>query len=243
MQVNFNDMAAQYSRNRRANPDVVNGLAESSRINEGSKVLDVGCGTGDCIIALTEQIGCLGWGVDPSEQMLATAIERSDKVTFQVGMGEKLDFPDDHFDFVFSVNVMHHMKGHREYFGEAMRVLKPGGLICTVTHAQRVHRETFPDPIAVYFPQSEIDSYPEITELLNNMNGVQFGNIREDFILGSNQVTDITPYIEKSFSPLLKLDEEAFRQGIEKMKEDLKKGNIEFESKASLLWGTVKDFE
>jgi ubiquinone/menaquinone biosynthesis C-methylase UbiE len=78
----------------------------TSGVGAVSKVLEVGCGTGNYIVALESLVGYSCWGIDQSEQMLFKARERSGKISFQLGKAERLDFPQDFFDLVFSVDVI-----------------------------------------------------------------------------------------------------------------------------------------
>ena len=100
-------------------------------------MLEVGCGTGNYIVALEEVCGCLCWGDDPSEQMLVRAQERSTRVRFRLGGAEALGFLPGFFDLVFSVDVIHHVSDRLRHFREVWRVLKPGGRLCTVTCVSR----------------------------------------------------------------------------------------------------------
>jgi len=89
-------------------PEVLKQLLSSGEIAAASQVLEVGCGTGNYIIAIEQATGCQGWGIDPSAEMLARARARSCAVSFRPGRGEKLALPGRHFDLVFSVDVIHH---------------------------------------------------------------------------------------------------------------------------------------
>ena len=51
------------------------------------------------------------------------------------------------------------------------------------------------------------------------------------------QLTDIKPYLEKSYGPLVRISEESFRLGIDRMEQDLEKGPIDYTEEFSLLWG------
>ena len=55
----------------------ISGLLDRLRVDESSRVLDVGCGRGEMLQLLVDASGCTGVGVDPDEDELAIARERS----------------------------------------------------------------------------------------------------------------------------------------------------------------------
>jgi SAM-dependent methyltransferase len=104
----------------------------------GLKVLDVGCGNGYVLFQYARN-GAEVTGVD----LTATAIDLSCKRfalgglrgTFVEIDGEHLPFPDDHFDIVCSMGVLHHISNPQPTVDEIYRVLKPGGrLIAMLYH-------------------------------------------------------------------------------------------------------------
>ncbi|NLX14771.1 MAG: glycosyltransferase [Phycisphaerales bacterium] len=75
----------------------------------GSRVLDLGCGTGDLLEALGPSRGV---GVDCSGKMIDLAQRRHPNLTFAVGYGESLgeaDVPDGPYDYITLVNVIGEM--------------------------------------------------------------------------------------------------------------------------------------
>jgi ubiquinone/menaquinone biosynthesis C-methylase UbiE len=203
-----------------------------------SKVLEVGCGTGNYIIALSELTGALGWGLDPSESMLAQARSRSSRVTFRRGQAERLDYPPEFFDLVFSVDVIHHVAGRLEYLEEAYRVLKPGGRLCTVTDSEGVIRHR--QPLSTYFPETvqvELDRYPRMADLRDMMGRVGFSEVAEELVELHYQLKDVQAYRDRAFSSLHLIAEEAFQRGIERMERDLWAGPIPCVARYVLLWG------
>ena len=89
-------------------------LAAAVSIQPGQRVLDVGCGTGYFARLIAAAVGSDGHvvGVDASMSMIEYArrtAARTANCEFQVGSGEALRVPDDHFDVVVSSLVMHHL--------------------------------------------------------------------------------------------------------------------------------------
>lgn len=96
----------------------------------GARVLDVGCGTGVLLHALS-----LAWpeakltGIDLSPEMLKVARAKGLSAALAAGDAESLAFPDDAFDLVVSVSVFHFLRRPGEALREMRRVLVPGGRI------------------------------------------------------------------------------------------------------------------
>ncbi len=237
--IDYDQIVSEYARHRQVHPEVLKSLLSTSGVGGASRVLEVGCGTGNYIIALEAHAGSSCWGIDPSGQMLCRAGERSKTIHFQPGQAERLDFPPDFFDLVFSVDVIHHLDDCLAYFREAYRVLRTGGKACTVTDSEWIIRHR--QPLTVYFPETvevELGRYPHIAELQDIMRGVGFSQITEDPAEFAYQLTDIQAYRDKACSALLLIPEEAFQRGIERMERDLSTGPIQCVSRYLLLWGT-----
>src|SRR5512142_1844610 len=83
-------------------------VVELAGIQAGQSVLDVACGTGNLTLTAQKYAGPGGRvvGIDASPEMIETAKKKAAKagtgVIFQVGLAEKLDFPEGTFDVVIS---------------------------------------------------------------------------------------------------------------------------------------------
>lgn len=90
-------------------------------------VLEIGCGDGRITRALSGIPGRLV-GIDPDPDAIRKAIADVDGVRFDVGAGERLDFPDGSFDVVLFTLSLHHQNSEKA-LKEADRVLRTGGCI------------------------------------------------------------------------------------------------------------------
>lgn len=97
---------------------------------EGKVGLDLGCGTG-LVTQIASKYAKEIIGIDRNKAMLNEANEKTSlgaKMIFiQEDMTEKLDFPDQKFDFVISSLAINHIENIEPVFNEVYRVLKPGG--------------------------------------------------------------------------------------------------------------------
>ncbi len=118
-------------------------------LQQGERVLDVGCGTGTLALEAARYTGKEGRvvGIDPSEQQIARARSKETRhdvpVDFQTGVIEQLPFPDQTFDVVLSTLMMHHLPADikRRGLAEIVRVLKPGGRLVIADFKPRQERQ------------------------------------------------------------------------------------------------------
>ncbi|MBZ0288960.1 MAG: methyltransferase domain-containing protein, partial [Anaerolineae bacterium] len=195
IRMDYDQLAADYARNRRVNPEVLKALLSTPPVTQQTAVLEVGCGTGNYIIGLGANTGCMAWGLEPSAGMLAHALTRGSDVRFVSGCAEAIGLAADTFDLVFSVDVIHHVQDRPAYFHEAYRVLKPGGWLCTVTDSEAIVRKR--QPLSTYFPETvepELRRYPRMADLNTAMEGAGFQNLREQAVEFSYLLADLQIY-------------------------------------------------
>jgi cyclopropane fatty-acyl-phospholipid synthase-like methyltransferase len=240
VEIDYNTIAQEYGRHRRAQPLVVEALIRGAPVRADSRVLDVGCGSGNYAIALQEAVGCTCLGVDPSEEMLSKARARSTTVIFSSSSAEHIDCPPDSFDLVFSVDVIHHVVDRRAYMRGAHRALRKAGKICTVTDSEEIIRRR--QPLSTYFPETvepELRRYPRIPQLRALMSEVGFADIREETVRFAYPITDIQIFRDRTLSCLHLISPEAFDVGIAKLEEALRSnGSIHCVFEYDLLWGS-----
>jgi SAM-dependent methyltransferase len=96
-------------------------------IPDGSKVLDVGCNSGEFLNLLKTKKRCDVTGADISEEMVAAANAKG--ILAVRCDADKLPFPDASFDVVTLMEVLEHFHEPVPYLKEIRRVLRPDGIL------------------------------------------------------------------------------------------------------------------
>lgn len=123
----FDELAGDYQRFRIGYADEIYDLLREHAIEPGSRVLDLGCGTG-IVAARLVSAGCVVTGADVSEPMLAYARSVVPKATFVTAAAERLPFEAESFDAATCAQAFHWFDQARA-LEELSRVVRPGGTI------------------------------------------------------------------------------------------------------------------
>ena len=111
-------------------------MIEHYALKPGQKILDVGCGKGFQLYELTQILpGLEVWGIDVSEYAIEHGKEEI-KNRLQICNATKLPFPDQYFDFVFSINTLHDLHNYEldVALREIERVGKQNKYLCVETY-------------------------------------------------------------------------------------------------------------
>ncbi len=166
----FEAIAKEYDKGRRGE-SVEFWAGETARLahlDDGSLVLDLGCGTGIYTVGIGLETGASMCGLDPVSTMLARACEKTRTIPWMNAVGEWLPMRAGVFDCLFSSQVWHHIAEKQRTADECFRVLKPGGalVIRTISHEQlrgKVVFEYFPEILAhqleVYPSEEDFNRY------------------------------------------------------------------------------------
>ncbi|MHA1152886.1 MAG: class I SAM-dependent methyltransferase [Alphaproteobacteria bacterium] len=237
--VNYDGLARQYAQHRSTLPEITEALLQGGSLTRDSRVLEVGCGTGNYIRAIESAVGCACWGLDRSGEMLGHARAHSSGVEYSIGDATRLDFADESFDFVYSVDVIHHLGAKDQYYKEAYRVLGPGGRLCTMTHSEELIRRSM--VMSRFFPEAietNLARYPRIAELWTWMRDAGFGDLAEDTITSPFEIADSDCYSAKAYSTLHTIPQDAFERGLARLERELTAGPVTGVQRQSALWGS-----
>jgi ubiquinone/menaquinone biosynthesis C-methylase UbiE len=125
----YDDVRPGYS------PALLDLALERGGLAAGSRVLEVGCGTGKLTELLLER-GLRIDAVDPGRNMIAVAQKRlgpAAAVSFHVGAFEEVRLPEGAFAAVFSATAFHWIDPQISW-SKAASCLEPGGLLALLTH-------------------------------------------------------------------------------------------------------------
>jgi tocopherol O-methyltransferase len=122
---------------------LVHELVAYAGIPAGARVLDVGCGIGGSALYLAGTLGCQVDGVTLSAPQAARAAAKAeaaglaDRARFHHLDGLATGFADESFDVVWAVESLMHIADRGAFFAEALRLLRPGGVLAVATWSVR----------------------------------------------------------------------------------------------------------
>lgn len=226
MSISYDTVAADYAIHRSVHPDLLRKLVEYCGAASSLRVLEVGCGTGNYVASLAAATSAHCFGLEPSPTMLEAARQRAAPVSWFQGSAEFLPFPADSFDFVYSVDVIHHIQDREAFFREAFRVLDAKGLFATVTDTEETIRKR---ALSHYFPEviePELQRYPKRGEISRLLFSSGFQEIGDETVESAYDLSDSAAFERKTFSCLHLVSEDAFNRGLAHLKQDLRSGPI-----------------
>lgn len=221
--LDYNGFAKTYAETRTTVSWVVNPLLrEIKKLSQPAAILEIGCGTGNYIIELSERLQeNIYKGFDLSENMLAEARKGKNSVEFKQGNGdETFPYPENVFEAAFAVDVIHHIINYEVFFSESRRILKPHGILIIVTDLEenirkRSGNKFFPERLEV-----EMERYPKIEELNSFAENSNFKLISSELAENYSEIDDdfISKIERKHSSSLRLISEEAFQLGLERVR-------------------------
>jgi SAM-dependent methyltransferase len=233
------ETASDYAKLRVIHRPLLAALISGSGIQAKSRVLELGCGTGNYIRAIQSQTACSGCGTDPSRDMLSRARSQGPDITWVRAPAESPGLMNVQFDFIFSVDAVHHFHDRVRVFRESHRLLSAQGVVCIATDSEDIIRNR--TPLSTYWPETieiELNRYPRIEMLEAELRDSGFVTLRQEMVCSSSWLTDLSAYKAKAFSCLRLLSEDSYRRGLKGLEADLAKGPVLSVSRYLLLWAS-----
>lgn len=107
-------------------------IVTEEMVNSGTVMGDFGCGSGRFIKYFQKRVGFIA-GVDPSAAIFAAdkLIGKDENVELCQASISNIPYPDESFDFVMSIGVLHHIPNTEEAMRSCVKKIKKGGYFCT----------------------------------------------------------------------------------------------------------------
>src|SRR5690606_32933391 len=105
-------------------------IVSDSMVGAGADVVDVGCGSGRFIKYFLTRFRCKQiTGIDPSSAIFAadSLLGKDERIVLVQAAVDNMPFPDNHFDFGYSLGVLHHIPDTQKALNDAVAKIKPGG--------------------------------------------------------------------------------------------------------------------
>lgn len=149
-------------------------LFERFSLRRGMTLLETGCGRGEFLQGFAK-LGLAVRGTDISPE----AARYSPGLSISVCdvSRDRLPYPDGFFDVLYSKSFIEHLREPERYFREAIRVLKPGGLLLTLVPDWESQYKTYFDDHTHRTPFSK----PALEDIyrIHNFSGVSVFKFRQ----------------------------------------------------------------
>ena len=150
-------------------------LADLLDIRPEHRILDIGCGIGGPTRYIAARYGCRVVGIDiaapfvDAAERLTKLVGLTGQATFELGDGQRLMQENNSFDGVYTQHVTMNVADREGFFGEAFRVLKPGGFFALTEHGRGPTGEPhFPAPWSDDGRFSFLSTPEETSDILTN---------------------------------------------------------------------------
>lgn len=126
----FLGFARLYENNRPTIPDAACDMVLNYLEHKPEQIVDLGCGTGLSTMAWIGKCDNIT-GIDPNEEMLSIAKQKSDRIAFIKAYSDNTTLPDNSTDIAICSQSFHWMNP-TDTLAEINRILKPNGVFATI---------------------------------------------------------------------------------------------------------------
>ena len=130
---NFNKIANCYDKYHFTHNNLIEFLKTKCAANSNSVIVDIGCGTGNETLNIFNNFRCKVYGIDPSENMLQIARQKTHEITWLKGHAESIPLRNNSVDIITSFFSTHHFSNISKVISEYNRIVKKSGIVFLVT--------------------------------------------------------------------------------------------------------------
>lgn len=242
--IDYNAIAATYAVNRNASEMVIQHILGRVHPRQGGNILEIGCGTADHLYVLARTWKTEGFGFDASEGMIAEARVKNPGLNLVKGdANQQFPYGEMIFDFAYSINVIHYIRDLANFYQEARRMVKKSAFVLTVTDSEEDIRRR---GISTYFPETienELKRYPSVDTIKNAMRKAGFTDIGLSHAEREYQMDEdfVNIIAGKAYSCLRLISEDAFQNGLERLRNDVSLGTAVGREVYTFIWGAKRD--
>jgi len=239
--IDYDQVSQVYDKVRVGDPEMVHQILNGISLSKETRVLDVGCGTGNNTLLLAAASGSCVVGLDLSLGMLKEAIAKSHSLPLLQSPADALPFSDESFEFVFMTEVVHHLPDLDKAISELFRVLRDPGRLCIVTQS---HRQIESRMTSRFFPATiKVDQvrYPDIDVLEGSMHSAGFHRVDPQVYtfrpvrLGEDYLTTVS---KRGYSMLHKISDDDYNRGLIELRDAYHRGEeLTYSAGYTFLWG------
>lgn len=238
--INYNLVAETYDNTRKISSNIIMLMHKKIKFDKTINILDFGCGTGNYLNEIQEKFLSNCFGVEPSKEMRNIAIKKNQYICVKKGDHRNIPFNSNFFDFIFMIDVIHHIPDLNQMFNELSRTLKNNKMLCIVTESYKQIENRFYNK---YFPsliKNEKKRYPDIDLIIDFANKSLLKLTELQKIKNPKSTTISKSFIrlveEKGYSMFRQLDENEYNEGLNKLKKECGKETNSNGSGETLIW-------
>ena len=243
----YDNIGNDYNTTRRSDPYISDRIYNFLSTKLHGLYIDIGCGTGNYLKALTD-LGLNLYGADPSGEMLKQAKKNIPNARLTESSAENLPFSDDFFDGAIAVLTIHHWENKLNGLKQINRILKKGSKLVIFTYTPEQLRGYW---LYHYFPimiTRSMNLIPSVAEMESMLSESKFTSIRSEKYFVRKDLQDHFMYSFKynpekyllkevrngisGFRVLCELDE--LELGLKKLQEDIRTAKINVAANCSL---------
>lgn len=162
----YDKIGTGYNTTRRADHRIVDRIIELLDLPSGSRVLDIGAGTGSYSHALAER-GYEMTALEPSAVMREQANQEK-SISWVAGSAESLPFCDASFDGAILILCIHHFSDLAKAFSEIRRVVATGPIVIFTYDPAEVESPWLFDYFPVFREQIQ-KSFPSVDRIRESL--------------------------------------------------------------------------